>query len=228
MKALLEVFFDPGRLFSSLPERRAAWLVPLFANTILLVLSTVITVNAIGIDQIMRQRLASSSMSPDQMRQAMERATSPVAVYATYGAVAVVTPLSMLVVAGVLAAFGMMTARPPKFGSMLAMVCLAFFPYFLVTVLMTVLVLIAAPDKTALDINNILATNVGAFVNRSDTSKGLYALYTSLDLLSFIEIGLLSFGFSRLTKAGFAAGLGAVSGLWILYVMSKMAMSLFQ
>jgi len=228
MKALLEVFFDPGRLFSSLPERRAAWLVPLFANTILLVLSTVITVNAIGIDQIMRQRLASSSMSPDQMRQAMERATSPVAVYATYGAVAVVTPLSMLVVAGVLAAFGMMTDRPPKFGSMLAMVCLAFFPYFLVTVLMTVLVLIAAPDKTALDINNILATNVGAFVNRSDTSKGLYALYTSLDLLSFIEIGLLSFGFSRLTKAGFAAGLGAVSGLWILYVMSKMAMSLFQ
>jgi hypothetical protein len=88
--------------------------------------------------------------------------------------------------------------------------------------------MIAAPDKTALDVNNVLATNVGAFVNKSETSKGLYALYTSLDGLSLIEIALLSFGFSKITKAGFGAGLGAVCGLWILYVASKMAASLFQ
>jgi hypothetical protein len=69
---------------------------------------------------------------------------------------------------------------------------------------------------------------VAAFVNKAETSKGLYALFTSLDLLSFIEIGLLSFGFSKLTKAGFGAGLGAVGGIWVLYVFSKMALSLFQ
>jgi hypothetical protein len=228
MKDLFEVFFQPGKVFSSLPERRAAWVAPLLANTILLIVSTAITINVLGMDLIMRQRLAASSMSPDQMQQAMERATTPAAVYITYGAVAVGTPLAMLIVAGVLSAFGMMTSRPPKFGSMLAMVCLAFFPYFLVTSLMTALVVIAAPDKTALDINNILATNAGAFVNRSETSKGLYALLTSLDLLSFMEIGLLSFGFSKLTKSGFAAGLGAVGGMWILYVLSKMALSLLQ
>jgi hypothetical protein len=134
----------------------------------------------------------------------------------------------MLIVAGILFAFGMMTSRAPKFGAMLAMVSLAFFPYFLVTVLMTALVMIAAPDKTALDINNLLATNVAAFMNKSETSKGLYAMFTSLDLLSFIEIGLLSFGFGKLTKAGVAAGLGAVGAMWILYVAAKMAMTVFQ
>ena len=134
----------------------------------------------------------------------------------------------MLSVSGVLFAFGMMTSRAPKFGSMLAMVNLAFFPYYVVTVLMTALVVIVAPDKSALDINNMLATNVGAFVSKSETSKGLYALYTSLDLLSFLEIGLLAFGFSKLTKSGFAAGLGAVGAMWFLYVISKMALSLFQ
>jgi hypothetical protein len=228
MKALIEVFFQPGKVFSGLPERRAAWVAPLLANMILLLISTSITIHVIGMELIMRQRLASSNMSPEQMQQAMERATSPVTTYITYAAVAFGTPLSMLIVAGILFAFSMMTSRPPKFGGMLAMVNLAFFPYFVVTVLMTALVMIAAPDKTALDINNILATNVAAFVNKSETSKGLYALFGSLDLLSFIEIGLLSYGFSKLTKSGFAAGLGAVGGMWILYVLSKMALSLFQ
>ncbi len=228
MKSLIEVFFQPGKLFAELPERRAAWVVPLIANTILLVASTVFTVHVMGMDLIMRQRMASSSMNPEQMQKAMEQATTPFATYATYAAVAVFTPISMLVVAGALFAFGMMTSRSPKFGSMLAMVNISFFPYFLVTVLMTALVMAAAPDKTALDINNLLATNVAAFVNKSETSKGVYSLFTSLDLLSFIEIGLLSFGFSKLTKAGFAAGLGAVGGLWVLYVAAKMGMSLFQ
>lgn len=228
MNALFAVFFQPGKVFSELPERRGAWIMPLLANTVLLVISTAVTINILGMELIMRQRLAGSNMSADQMQQAMARGTSPAAVYFTYAFIALGTPIAMLFMAGILTAFGMMTARSPKFGSMLAMVNLAFFPYFIVTVLMTALVMIAAPDKTALDINNILATNVGAFVSKSETSKGLYALFTSLDILSFIEIGFLSYGFSKLTKAGFAAGLGAVGAMWFLYVLAKMAGSLFQ
>lgn len=228
MKALFEVFFQPGKLFASLPERRGAWIIPLLANLILLIASTAFTIHEIGMETIMRQRMATSNMSPEQMQQALERATSPVGVYITYGAVGFGTVIGMLIIAGVFTAFGMMTARAPKFGSMLAMSNLAFFPYFLVTVLMTALVMLAAPDKTALDINNVLATNVGAFVNKTETSKGLYQLLTSLDVLSFIEIGFLSFGFSRLTKTSFAAGLGAVGALWILYVACKMAVTVFQ
>lgn len=228
MPAIFEIFYQPGKVFTSLPERRAAWVAPLVVNTILLLISTMITINVMGMNLIMRQRLANSNMSGDQMQKAMEQGTSPTAVYVTYGAVTVGTPISMLVCAGALFAFGMMTSRAPKFSSMLAMVSLSFLPYFLITVAMSALVMIAAPDKTALDINNILATNVAAFVNRSETSKGLYALFGSLDILSLIPIGLLSFGFGKLTKAGLAAGLGAVGGLWIFYVAIKMALSFLQ
>jgi len=228
MKSLIDVFFQPGKLFGSLPERRAPWVVPLLINIVLLLASTAVTINMLGMDLIMRQRLAGSSMSADQMQQAMKNATSPAAVYITYAAVLIGTPIFMLIASGILFAFGMMTKRAPKFSSMLAMVNLAFFPYILVTVIMTALVIIAAPDKTALDVNNLLATNVAAFVSKSQTSKPVYALYTSLDILSFMEIGLMSYGFSKLTKAGMAAGLGAVGSMWILYVFAKMAGSLFQ
>ena len=228
MKALLDVFFQPGKLFSSLPERRAAWVLPLLVNVILLLASTAVTINLLGMELITRQRLAASSMTPDQMQRAMQQATSPAAVYITYAAVLFGTPIFMLIVSGILSAFGMMTSRAPKFGSMLAMVNLALFPYFLITVLMTTLVIVSAPDKTALDVNNMLATNVAAFVNKSETPKGLYALYNSLDILSFIEIGLMSYGFSKLTKTSLAAGLGAVGGMWVLFVFCKMAVTLLQ
>jgi hypothetical protein len=228
MAGLIEVFTQPGTLFASLPERRAAWVSPLIANTLLVVASTAATFNAIGMELMMRQRFANSNMSPEQMQQAIQRMSSPLAVWFSYGSVALGTPLFMLAFAGALFAFGLMTKRAPKYPSMLAMVCLALFPYLLVTVLMTVLVLFAAPDKSALDLSNLLATNVGAFVNKSDTSKGMYSLLTSLDLFSFIEIGFLSFGFSKLTKSGFFGGLGAVGSLWILYVLCKMALSFFQ
>ena len=228
MKALIDVFFQPGKLFSSLPERRAAWVFPLLINVILLFASTAITIHMLGMDLIMRQRLASSSMSADQMQKAMQQGTSPAAVYITYAAVLFFSPIFMLIVSGILFAFGMMTSRAPKFGSMFAMVNLALFPYFLITVLMTTLVLVSAPDKTALDVNNMLATNVAAFVSKSQTPKGLYALYNSLDILSFVEIGLMSYGFSKLTKTSLAAGLGAVGGMWVLFVFCKMAVTLLQ
>jgi hypothetical protein len=228
MKALVDVFFQPGKLFASLPERRAAWVVPLLVNVILLLASTAVTIHMLGMDLIMRQRLASSSMSADQMQRAMQQGTSPAAVYITYAAVLIFSPMFMLMVSGILFAFGMMTSRAPKFSSMFAMVNLAFFPYFLITGLMTVLVIVAAPDRTGLDVNNILATNVAAFVSKSQTAKGLYALYTSLDILGFMEIGFMAYGFSKLTKTGLAIGLGAVGSMWILYVFSKMALSLFQ
>ena len=78
MKDLFEVFFEPGKVFTGLTGRRGAWVVPMLANTILLIASTVVTMHVMGMDLIMRQRFASSNMSPEQMQAAMERAASPV------------------------------------------------------------------------------------------------------------------------------------------------------
>jgi hypothetical protein len=106
------------------------------------------------------------------------------------------------------------------------MVALAFFPYRLVFCLMTVLVLLAAPDPTALDSSNLLATNLGAFMNKEAISKGLYTLLSALDILSFAEIGLLSYGFAKVNRTSVAFGLFAVVSLWAVYTLIRIGVSL--
>jgi hypothetical protein len=225
MKPLLDIFFQPGKVFDELPSRLNAWILPLILNVLLVVATTALPLHFIGMENIVRQRLEQMNLSPEQMQVAVSRAStqSPVVNYLTGG---IGIAIGMAIIAGVLFAFGLMTKREPKYPSVLAMVSLSFFPYFLITGIMTALIILATPDKSSLDATNLVATNVGAYVNREGTPKGLYSLYTSLDVLSFLEIGLLSLGFSRLTRAGYFAGLAAVGGLWVLYVSSKMAISL--
>lgn len=226
MKALLEVFDQPGTLFESLPERRSAWVAPLLACIVVMTLLTVLTVNLIGMREIMQQRLATSGLNPEQLQQALANADKPAQVYVSYAAAAIVAPVTLLVIAGALTAFGMMTSRAPKFGAMFAMVALAFFPYWLVTGAMSAVIILATPDRSTLDISNIIATNAAAYMDRNTVSKGMYSLYGSLDALSFALIWLLGFGFSKLTKAGMFFGLAAVGTLWAFYVLMKMGASL--
>ena len=228
MKALIEVFYQPGKLFASLPERKFAWVAPLIAVALLTVLAFYLLPHYMGRENLARQQMAmmASRLSPEQMQTAVEQANQPIRIYIGYASAFVGSAVSMLVLAGLLMAIGMMTKKAPGFGTMLAMVGLANFPYSLVTVLMTWLTLAISPDPTSLDFRNLLATNVGAFMNKNETSAGLYSLMTSLDLLTFVEIFLLSLGFSKVTKSGIGAGLGAVLVLWILWVFAKMGLAL--
>jgi len=226
MKALLEVFYQPGKLFESLPERRGVWIVPLILGIVLIVSSMALSIHSIGMREIMRQRFATSGMSPEQMQQALARADNPGQEYISYCAGAIGVVLALLVIAGVLTAFGMMTSSSPKFGTMFSMVTLSFFPYWLVTGIMSALIILATEDKSSLDINNIIASNVGAYIDRTTVSKGVYSLLGSLDILSLALISLLALGFSKITRASFFFGLMAVGTLWAFYVIMKMGASM--
>ena len=226
MKAIFEVFYQPGKLFGSIPERRGIWILPLIFGIILIVGLTALSIHTIGMREIMRQRLASSGMSDEQRQLAMARADSPVQIYVSYAAVAIGVPLALLVIAGVMTAFGMMTSRSPKFGDMFSMVVLSFIPYWVVTVVMSAIIMLITDDKASIDINNVIGTNVASYVDKNSVSKGLYSIFGSLDLLSFGLIGLLAYGFSKLTKSNLFFGLASVGGLWIFYVVMKMGASM--
>jgi len=225
---IFEVFYQPGKLFASLENRRGAWVTPLLVGLLLTTVATVMAIKLIGMDKIIRQRLQGSQMSPEQMQQALNQANSPAILYISYASPVIVGAIALLGLAGLLTIFALVGSKQPKFSTNFSMVTLAYFPYTLVVSLMTVLVLLAAPDRTVLDINNLLATNVGAFMDKETTSKGLYALLSTFDILSFCEIFLLSYGFSKVNRTSFGFGLFSVLTLWILYVLIRVGLSFLQ
>ncbi len=226
MTALFEVFYRPAYLFRSLPERKAAWVLPLILNCLLLLLVSWLVPHFVGRENVVRQQLEGFGMSPEATQQAIAKSGSPGRVYTGYAGAVIATAVILLIVSVALWAFSMMTSRTPKFADMFSMVNLAFFPYWLVTAAMTALILIASPDPASLNIKNLIATNVAAFMDKNSVSKGLYSLLSSIDILSFALIGLLSLGFARLTRVSFFFGLAATLGLWAFYVSCKMAISL--
>lgn len=226
MSALLHVFYKPGELFSSLPDRRRAWIIPLVVNCILGMAIWAVEVHYMGFLAIVRQQLMAIHMRPENMAIALERANTPARLYASYFQTAFAIVLGALLISGVLKGLSLMTGRSPRFGAMLSMVSLAQFPYYLVVLLMTTLILTVAPDPGSLSIRNLIATNPAAYMDKDTMAPGLYSLLESVDLLSFAEIALLSYGFGKLTRAGFFGGLAAVVGMWIVYVSVKMALSL--
>jgi hypothetical protein len=226
MMAIFEVFHEPGKLFASLPERRAAWIAPLILNVLLVLAITMAAVRMIGMETIIRQQLQNTRLSPEQMQTALNRATAPSQVYITYIGAAAGVIVSLLLIAGLLTVFAMMGSKQPKFGANFAMVTLAMLPYRLLVCVMTVLVILASPDRTSLDVTNILATNAGAFMDKETMSRPLYTFLSQLDLLTFAEIGLMSYGFAKVNRTSFSFGLAAVISLWLVYVAARTAFSL--
>jgi hypothetical protein len=222
---IFEVFYQPGKLFSSLETRRAAWVAPLILGTLAIVVTQVAVVRRIGMETIIRQQLEGTRLSPEQLQTVMTAANTPAATYRTYAAGILVGPVSLLFIAGLLTLFALVGSKQPKYGTNFSMVTLAFFPYRLVVCLMTVLVLLTAPDPTVLDSGNLLATNVGAFMDKDTMSRGLYSFLSTLDILSFVEIGLLSYGFAKVNRTGISFGLFAVLSLWFVYMMIRVGVS---
>ena len=92
---------------------------------------------------------------------------------------------------------------------------------------MTALILLVTPDRSTLNISNLLATNVGAYMDPNKMSRGLYTVLSSIDILSFMLVGLLSLRVLKTYKGGFVSfGIAATGGLWLFYVSIKMALSL--
>lgn len=227
--AIFEVFYQPGKLFSTLPNRRGAWILPLIVNLLFSLAATQMVVRKIGIDTIVRQQIESrSNLSPEQQQQALNNANSRAIGIIVNGSVVIAALILPLIIGGLLAIFALMAPQQPKFGTMFSMVVLAWLPYAVVSSVMSILVLFASPDPTTLDYQNLLSTNVAAFMNKETTGKALYSLMTSIDLLSFFEIGFLGYGFSRITRSSFFYGIFSVGCLWALYVAIKAGLSSLQ
>lgn len=93
-----------------------------------------------------------------------------------------------------------------------------FFVYTLITVLLSCLIILLAPDRDQLDLQNPLITNLGFFVS-PEKSLALNYLLSSVDLIAFYHIFLIALGLSAVAaRISFRKALLMVSLCYALYV----------
>jgi len=218
------VFISPGHTFASI-ARRPDFLAPLIVGIVGSIVLVEVMLQKIGAGRIIRQSLEISGkaaqMTPEQLDQTVNRAATFTAIIMRVAGVLGV-PLFVLIIAAV----GLFIVNVLFGASANFKACFSVVTYANLVLLVGVLlglVVVFFGDVEQFNPENPVPTTVGFFLNPRETSKVLYAVASSFDILRVWFIALSSIGLSAATgkKAGTTAIFFSYLGLWILIVLGK-------
>lgn len=225
MASLIRIFYDPGAVFAQVRER-GSWVTPLIAVALLTAFFGMFVMHTIGMENVTRRFFDehpsfASRIPPDKMEQAIERSASParVAMNSVMGGAGAV--IVTLIVAMVLMVMLSIMDRKPRFPQIVGVAAWSAFPVTVVVCVMGALILLFAADPSELDPQNLLATNAGAFLDKSSTGAFAFSLARSFDLLTIAQMLLLGFGTSRVAGLPFGRAFTLVFVLWLVWVLLR-------
>ncbi|MGI8990863.1 MAG: YIP1 family protein [Bryobacteraceae bacterium] len=225
MSGLLQIFYEPGKVFDRVRER-GGWLTPFIATVLVIMLSAGLAVSLIGMENIARKQLESNPKMVEQLgQQKIDQMVHDSNTPARKALVFVMSALGgatyLLVIAGLFTGLLSLMESKAKYKQVLGATAYAVFPFAVIGFVMSALILVLSNDRSELDMRNLIALNPGAFLNKESTSKPVYSLASSLDLLSFGQIAMISYGLSKVSGVAFTKCLLIVVVLWGIYVLGK-------
>lgn len=229
MKQLIEVFYAPGKVFDYVRERKA-WVIATIANALLIAFSIWFMYQTIGAENMARHQFENSKfaaqMSDDQKQQAIAAAASP-----TREAIGIVVGgifggLFMMVIGLLFMAIAGVSGHSIKFSQGTGAAAYAAWPVSVIKTILSVVVVLAAADKSDLDPQHLLAFNIGAFLDQHTTAKPLFALASSLDIFILAQVLLAAYGLSRVANISFGKAAGGMIAIWVVLTVVAMGLSL--
>jgi hypothetical protein len=228
MTALFEVFFSPGKVFDQVRER-SMFVPALVAVMLLTIASFAVAANFIGMQTMARKQIESNprtaSLTAEQKDAAISQAGSPTRLYIGYGVAAIGSAITLLLIGGIAMGGVAAAGGKVKYGQVLGAVSYSAVPFSLLNLIMATAIILASPDRESLDFTNLIATNVGAFLNKETTAKGLYSIAGSIDIISFAHIALLGYALSKVSRLSFSTCTLLVTAMWAVYVLGKAGLS---
>lgn len=221
----LGVFISPGATFEDI-ARRPGFIAPLIVAIVsgLVILETMIF--KIGMGRIIRQSLEQSGqaarMSADQLEGAVRTGATIGTVFAHVG-VLVFGPAMLLILAGLgLGILVLIYGAPAKFKAVFSATCYANLVGVLGVLMGVALILFGDPEH--FNAQNPIPSNVGFFLNPLETSKPLYSLAGSADIIWIWTMVLMAMGWSRVSggKAKTLPVFLTLVGIWLIWVLGKM------
>jgi len=224
LQRLVGVYVSPGATFADI-ARKPDFIAPLVAGIVAAVVVTETLLARMGAERIVRQSIEqssrASSMTPEQMQQAVEQGAKFTSVFMHLIGV-VAPPIVMLIVAGLgLLIMNAIFGSQLKFKTAFSVACYANLVNVLGSVVALVMILLADPET--FNAQNPMPTNPGFFLNPRETSKPLMSLLSSLDLFTLWAMVLLGIGFSAAAdrKVKPMTVFLCYLGLWAVWVLAK-------
>jgi hypothetical protein len=226
---LLGIFISPAETLADV-ARKPGFLAPLIAVVIAAIAVTETMLWKIGMERIVRmsieQSSRASSMSPDQMDQAVRQGARIGAIFAHIGGI-VVPPIALLIIAGLgLLIVNLIFGAQTKFKKVFSLICYANLVSLLGSLMAVAVILFGDPDH--FNAQNPVPSNVGFFLNPREVSKPLYSLASSADIFTIWLLILIAVGLAEGTgrKVKPLTIFLVYAGFWVVWILVKMGLSM--
>lgn len=224
LQRVINTFIAPAKTFEDIHRNHSWWMPWLILAIISLAVGMVVS-KKIDFEQIMREQIANSpqaqafeSLPKDQQDQriAIGMKIAMGFVYAT----PIIILVSGLIAAVILmATFNFAYEAEIPYQRSLAIVFYSWLPG-LITAALTIVVLMSGANTQGANPRNLVATNLAYFMDSHNTSKFLYGMAGSVDVITIWSIILIGIGFkvnSAKPKLSTGTAIGTVVGLFLVW-----------
>jgi hypothetical protein len=217
-------FTAPSKTFEDIRRGNRSWWLPLIALALANYILFGAVVQKVGIRQTVENQITMNPQAQEQMAKATpEQREKGMQFWTVFTQVMFIAGPAFQMLYGVIFAavllgtinFGF--GGRARFGDLFAVLFYAWLPE-VVKVLLGTAVIYAGMAPESFNIKNFAPTNLGAFLDPTDTAKWLYALATSLDAVTIWTLVLMSIGVAAVAGVKRNTGYIAVFGWWVIIV----------
>jgi hypothetical protein len=220
-----DVFTAPSKTFEDIKRGNRSWWLPFIIMAIFGYIFFAVISSKIGMQQVVDNQIHLNPSQEEKLSQAppeQRQMAQKISLYITEG-IFIGNPLLVLAIVAIGSLVLMGTINfgfggRAKFGSVFAAWMYASLPG-IIKVILGIIVIYAGTAPESFNIKNYSPTNLGAFLNPLDTNKALYALASSLDVITIWTLFLLGMGLAIVAGVKRSSGYIAVFGWWAIIVL---------
>jgi Yip1 domain len=227
LATLVDVFVAPGDAFRAIAAR-PRFVAPLVMAVGIGLLFSAVWTNWVDPVEFMRIQMEESGgadrVQPEKRAEVIETQAKFFNVFAWIGPL-VFAPLMYAALAGLfLFVYRFFYGAEATYAQSLAVLAWSFAAFGLVLNPLIIIVM-ALKNEWNVDPHSVVQASAAALLDKSTTSKPLYAFASSLDLFSFWLIALLSIGYGAVIRKPASTAAWGIIVLWAVYVLGKAALS---
>jgi hypothetical protein len=222
LQRILGVIVSPVETFREI-GRDPNWVLPLILITVLTVAAAAIISPRLDVEGPIRAKMSGRHASEETIERMVQAADG----VRRFSVVITVftTPVSLLMIAGIVALALILSGVDVAAGRVLSVVCYAWMPQ-IIKGLCAVIIVIARRSVTMDELESIVRSNPAFLVNPVRNAP-LAALLSSFDLFTFWTMALMVIGFSVALNAPTKRILLVVSYLWMASATVKLIAAMY-